>query len=467
MQGVASQGKQAEDASKRPDEAARKRVAVELIRDHDRPLRWTARRYSICSDDAEDAYQRGIEILLSKAPTTDLHHLLPWTRTVIKHEALAIRKTRERTLGRPGVVRDEDHEDEDWVQLIPATGAGPDEQTLRRERVARSREALAQLKPAELKALTQLAEGFSYDEIGTMNEWSRTKVNRCLSEGRARFRSAFRDSEAGECCAGFEPLLSACCDGELTRAQLKGLENHLAACGHCRATLRAYRAAPRAAAALAPLLPAGRSIWERFQEIFVDLQLRLQGVGRSSDAAVQGVVASGGSGGAGVAAIGKLAAICAGTAGTAAVCAATGVLPVADVLPDQKTQRPIERQAVKKANLDRTGPVAMFEPKVRADVEQQTESRERLRRNTRSRSNRQPEATGGGRSSGDSAPATQATAPVPTATESEFTPEAAGTPVTTPTPAAAPAPAPPPPPPAPPAQTSSVPVGNGGGEFAP
>ncbi|HNC05243.1 MAG TPA: sigma factor, partial [Solirubrobacterales bacterium] len=97
MRGVAVQGTEEHDAGIRPDEAARKRVAVELIRNHDRPLRWTARRYSICPEDAEDAYQRGIEILLSKAPTTDTRHLLPWTRKVIKHEALAIRRTRERT----------------------------------------------------------------------------------------------------------------------------------------------------------------------------------------------------------------------------------------------------------------------------------------------------------------------------------------------------------------------------------
>jgi len=185
MRGVTVKGKHEEGATGRPDEAARKRVAVELIRNHDRPLRWTARRYSICPDDAEDAYQRGIEILLSKAPTTDVRQLLPWARTVIKHEALAIRKTRERTLPRPAHAIDDDQVDEDWVQLIPSAADGPDELTVRRERVARSREALSLLKPAELKALTQLAEGFSYQEIGAMNQWSRTKVNRCLVSMRS------------------------------------------------------------------------------------------------------------------------------------------------------------------------------------------------------------------------------------------------------------------------------------------
>src|SRR5690606_29462077 len=141
--------------------ASRKRAAVELIRSHDNALRSSARRYSICSDDADDAYQRAIEILLYKAPTTDVRQLLPWTRTVIKHEALAVRKMRERTLGRPGSVKPED-ESENWINLIPSVSDGPDERVVKQEKVARSREALAQLKPHELRALTMLAEGYSY-----------------------------------------------------------------------------------------------------------------------------------------------------------------------------------------------------------------------------------------------------------------------------------------------------------------
>ena len=45
-------------------EAARKRVAVEMVAKHERSLRRTARRYSICAADADDAFQRAMEILL-------------------------------------------------------------------------------------------------------------------------------------------------------------------------------------------------------------------------------------------------------------------------------------------------------------------------------------------------------------------------------------------------------------------
>jgi len=89
-----------------PTPAERRRVAIELVRDHESQLRASARRVSICADDAEDAVQRGIEILLLKAPTADAKRLLPWARTVVRNEALAIRRSRERILARPAVMTD-------------------------------------------------------------------------------------------------------------------------------------------------------------------------------------------------------------------------------------------------------------------------------------------------------------------------------------------------------------------------
>jgi RNA polymerase sigma factor (sigma-70 family) len=441
-----------------PSEAARKRAAVELVRNSDRELRNTARRYSLCAEDADDAYQRGIEILLSKAPTTDPRQLLPWSRTVIKHEALAIRRTRERVLNQPiPVTRDEDVED--WVQLIPWQGDGPDDHAVQRERVARSREALALLKPQELKALTQLAEGYSYAEIASLNDWTRTKVNRCLAEGRARFRSAFRESEAGERCSKLEPLISASCDGELEGPELEALRNHLDACGSCRATLRAYRAAPKAAAALLPAAPVSHSLWEKLQEAAISIQLRIQGIGgRDPDGSIASVAASGGAREAGAAAMGKLAAVCLGTAGGAAACVAVGVLP-GPQLGDRGQEKPavIERPARQVA--EREAPV-FDAPPVPAPASPAPDPAP------------QPgpdptQPSGAGSAPADPAPAPPAPVPPTTPVEAEFTPEAAGTPV-----------AAPPPPPAPAASSSgssggsggsssSVPLGGGGGEFGP
>lgn len=152
--------------------ASRKRAAIELIRHQERALRRTARRYSLCADDAEDALQRALEILLTKAPTSDQRELIRWMQTVTKHEALAVRRNRERNLGTPpSSGRDQDS---DWVQLIPSEKDGPADVAERRERIGKAREALKALKPQELRALTLLAEGYSYAEICELTKWSYT-----------------------------------------------------------------------------------------------------------------------------------------------------------------------------------------------------------------------------------------------------------------------------------------------------
>src|SRR4029078_13730406 len=56
----------------------------------------TGRRYAATPEDAEDACQRGLEILLTKAPSTSEEELIPWLKTVVKHEAFALRRQRER-----------------------------------------------------------------------------------------------------------------------------------------------------------------------------------------------------------------------------------------------------------------------------------------------------------------------------------------------------------------------------------
>ena len=305
------------------DDAARKRAAVETYARHEATLRRTARRYSLCADDADDALQRGLEILLRKAPSEDPRELIKWTQTVVKHEALAVRRERERMLAGPAAYAPEP-DAEDWVALLPSGSDGPQEKVERREAIARSREALQALKPQELRALTLLAEGYSYAEIGEITGYSQTKVNRCLAEGRERFRKLIAGSEDGSRCGAMKPLLSAFCDGEAAPREVAELREHLRACAHCRATLRTYRAAPGAAAALAPVLPLDRSLLERAHDALTDVAGRFGGGGGGS-AVPQG--AAGGAGGIGAAGLAKVAAICVATAGGAAACVTTGALP--------------------------------------------------------------------------------------------------------------------------------------------
>ena len=402
------QGQRASEAEGEPrppaPEGARKRAAVELIRRHEGALRRTARRFSLCADDAEAAYQRALEILLTKAPTADLRELIRWTQTVTKHEALAVRRQRERILGAPAPQRHDAEEGQDWVQLIPSSHDGPADLAERRERVARTREALQALKPQELRALTLLAEGYSYAEIGEITGWSYTKINRCLAEGRRRFRAILASSEEGRLCDDLGPALSAFCDGEAAASEEQRLREHLRACAHCRSKLRAFLAAPQAAAALAPVLPITRSLAERAQEVFAGLQARLPGRTGATETAVSQLAAAGGSRGAGMAVLAKVLAACVGTAGGAAACVATGVVPP-PFDPGAEEKRPV---------LERT-------------------AADRLR---------QPAATAADHGGEDAAPAAPA-APTPQPAPAKEQDVAAGPPPAEPV---APTPAPPPPP---------------------
>jgi RNA polymerase sigma factor (sigma-70 family) len=328
-----------EGKSRAIDAAARNRAAVETFARHEASLRRTAQRYSLCADDADEALQRGLEILLHKAPTDDPRDLVRWTQTVVKHEALAVRADRERILAGPAA--DPAPDSEDWVAMLPTEADGPAEQAERREAIERSREALATLKPPELRALTLLAEGYSYREISQITGYSPTKVNRALAEGRERFRRFLVRRDGGARCTELAPLLSAFADGEASDAAVATLREHLRSCPYCRATLRAYRAAPRAAAALAPVLPPLRgSLADRLHDAYAALATRVGGGSGASDSALGGLAAAGGGRGAGMAALAKVLAVCAGTVGGAAACVAGGVIPAPLLDPPEHHPRP-------------------------------------------------------------------------------------------------------------------------------
>lgn len=58
-------------------------TALALLERHSVQILATARRYAATPEDAEDAYQRAFEILLTKAPTTSEEELVPWLKTVV------------------------------------------------------------------------------------------------------------------------------------------------------------------------------------------------------------------------------------------------------------------------------------------------------------------------------------------------------------------------------------------------
>jgi RNA polymerase sigma factor (sigma-70 family) len=345
---------------------SRRRAASVLIDSHDRVFRRTARRYSICADDAEDAYQRALEILLTKAPPIEGDALVRWMQTVTKREALAVRRQRERLLGSPRPPTADERDDRDPLDSIASESPEPNDQVARRERVLRSGEALQSLKPQEVRALTLKAQGYSYAEIGELTGWSYTKINRCMAEGRKRFLQVFADIEEGRRCEELASALSELADGESANGSTDALVFHLRSCAACRAKLRAFRAIPDKVFELMPVGPAvdqsiggGPHEWiadraaaalDKVREAGYSLMAR-GGSGSGGDATA--VATAGGTRGVGVAAVAKVLAICGATAAGGATCVATGLVAPADLGSSSADEKPaLERPAEPSASVD-------------------------------------------------------------------------------------------------------------------
>ena len=219
-------------------------LILRTIAAHADSLLRTARRHSLCVDDAQDAYQRGLEIFMRHAERLDAGRAGAWLHTVVKREAKSIRRSRQKLVGSADVDLDA-HES----SRLPT----PEEQLLSFDMVNRSAEALQRLKPQELRALWLKAQGHSYNDIGAITGWSYTKVNRCLTEGRRSFLERYAGIESGDECARWTPVLSAMVDGEATQAQILELRPHLRNCPGCRTRLKAMQASSEPLSAIFPI----------------------------------------------------------------------------------------------------------------------------------------------------------------------------------------------------------------------
>ena len=204
------------------------RVANVVAR-HERSLMRVARHWSLCRDDALDAYQRALEIYVRRIDAVDPVTEISWLRVVVKHEALAVRRMRAESVT---------VEDVDLDGHAPEAQRPVDELLAARERVSRGAEALRRLKPDEAKALMLKAEGHSYKEISEQLGWTYTKTNRSITEGRARFLKVFAEIETGAECERVAPTLAALVGGTATADALLELRPHLQHCTTCRATVR-------------------------------------------------------------------------------------------------------------------------------------------------------------------------------------------------------------------------------------
>jgi DNA-directed RNA polymerase specialized sigma24 family protein len=205
-----------------------------------------AQHWSLCRDDALDAYQRALEIYLRRIETLDPATEIAWMKVVVKNEALAVRRSRTQLVPVEEVDAD--------GSVAESQQRPVDDLLAARERVERSAEALRRIKPDEARALMLKAQGHSYAEIGESLGWTYTKVNRCLTEGRARFLRVYAQIEAGAECERFAPTLATLVAGTATAGALLELRPHIRNCAACRATVRELHATRLGRlAALSPL----------------------------------------------------------------------------------------------------------------------------------------------------------------------------------------------------------------------
>ncbi len=145
------------------------RLVLSVLGRHADALLRTARKHSLNADDAQDAYQRGLEIFLKHVRRLEPDRAHSWLHQVVKHEAMAIRAHRQRDMA---------PEDIDFDLRESEDVEDPAERVVGLDRVQRSAAALRELKPQEVQALWLKASGLSYEEIGERQGWTRTKVKR-------------------------------------------------------------------------------------------------------------------------------------------------------------------------------------------------------------------------------------------------------------------------------------------------
>jgi RNA polymerase sigma factor (sigma-70 family) len=175
----------------RPSARQRERNAellADLLQRDEHRLRRQAWRHSEVADDVDDVLQSAYLLFLERY--RGIGEPLAWLYTTVKREAWSMRRrsSRLRECGLT-VPSTQGNGEMDLTEALPTAAPGPAERFERDELLSERLQALSALKPDERRALGLLALGLSYAEICGTTGWTHTKVNRCLSEGRAKLRS--------------------------------------------------------------------------------------------------------------------------------------------------------------------------------------------------------------------------------------------------------------------------------------
>jgi DNA-directed RNA polymerase specialized sigma24 family protein len=181
------------EATRDPTPAERNERIAEQILEADRGhLLAVARLNTDFESDAEEALQDAFAIFLDSYDPIGGAEPVAWITLTLKRRCWAI-TTAARHRRHPADVTELSQTDQDPTERTnPST-----------EHVAEVREEAEQiglllrlLKPDQREALTLLALGYSYREISILKDWTYTKVDRSIKEGRASLRAAREEDAA-------------------------------------------------------------------------------------------------------------------------------------------------------------------------------------------------------------------------------------------------------------------------------
>ena len=228
---------------------ARRRLCLAAMAGAPGLLRYAA-RFAPSLEDAEDAYQRGMEVALAKGPICPLDEFIAWLHTVIRNEAISMSRRR----GRETPAGDDL---QDAVDARRTEAREPSAVAEWRERYRTLQDAMTTLNEAERVCLLLRTAGVSRAEIGVMTGFTDRKVERSIVRARKRLHAWHLDLAAGERCITIKEALERVADHEAGSRERKMVSRHVRHCGPCRATLRARRQTNAGIMTLVPVAVVG------------------------------------------------------------------------------------------------------------------------------------------------------------------------------------------------------------------
>ncbi|HTI35554.1 MAG TPA: sigma-70 family RNA polymerase sigma factor [Miltoncostaea sp.] len=210
-----------------------------------------AARYTRSLHDAEDAYQRAMEIALTRAPTVEPQRFMAWLRTVLRNEAIAVSSARRREGPAPAA----DVADAQGAALEDAIAVDVLAEWLERYRAIQ--DGLAGLTDAQRTCLMLQTAGASYERIRELTGFSLRKVERSVLEGRAGLARWEVRLASGEACQRLDAAIWRVARNEASPKEQRTVSRHVKHCGACRATLRDRRQSNEWLAGLVPVALIG------------------------------------------------------------------------------------------------------------------------------------------------------------------------------------------------------------------